>query len=134
MSSRIPTSYADYLQSEDWKVRRDRALYLAQHRCQSPTCELGHLRSWTDAELATLPRNRYRLEVHHLTYERLGREHPDDLIVLCRACHAAQHGVEYTTPPDLPPGPVPIIEAVRRAFERMTENIRRGPPLDDPDA
>lgn len=129
MSRRIPASYADYLQSEDWKVRRERALYLAQHRCQSPTCELGHLRSWTDAELATLPRSRYRLEVHHLTYERLGREHPDDLIVLCRACHAAQHGLEYVEPPPDPAqdpvtGPVPIADAVCKALERMAENIR----------
>ena len=27
------------------------------------------------------------LDVHHLTYERLGHERADDLIVLCRSCH-----------------------------------------------
>jgi hypothetical protein len=34
----------------------------------------------------------YRLEVHHLTYERLGWEQPDDLLVLCERCHAVLHG------------------------------------------
>jgi hypothetical protein len=27
------------------------------------------------------------LEVHHLTYERLGRELPEDLMVVCWPCH-----------------------------------------------
>ena len=29
------------------------------------------------------------LEVHHLTYERFGRESEADLIVLCKVCHEA---------------------------------------------
>ncbi len=33
-----------------------------------------------------------RLEVHHLTYERLGYERLTDLMVLCHACHAEAHG------------------------------------------
>jgi hypothetical protein len=91
MSSRISTSYADYLKSEDWKRRRQRALYLAQNRCQSPLCKQGYLRAMTDEELP----DSYRLEVHHLTYERLGHERPDDLIVLCRMCHCEQHDIAY---------------------------------------
>lgn len=31
------------------------------------------------------------LEVHHMTYARLGHEHPDDLITLCRDCHQLAH-------------------------------------------
>ena len=31
------------------------------------------------------------LDVHHLTYERLGREKDEDLRVLCRACHGDEH-------------------------------------------
>jgi len=30
-----------------------------------------------------------RLEVHHITYERLGNELPDDVRVLCHECHVA---------------------------------------------
>lgn len=33
-----------------------------------------------------------RLEVHHKTYERLGREELADVETLCRACHKAEHG------------------------------------------
>lgn len=27
------------------------------------------------------------LELHHLTYDRLGREMPEDVEIVCRACH-----------------------------------------------
>jgi hypothetical protein len=30
--------------------------------------------------------------VHHLTYARLGRERPGDLLAVCEACHGALHG------------------------------------------
>jgi len=33
------------------------------------------------------------LNVHHLSYQRLWRERPDDLIVLCRACHRVAHQI-----------------------------------------
>jgi hypothetical protein len=33
-----------------------------------------------------------RLEIHHLTYERIGRELESDLIALCPGCHAEEHG------------------------------------------
>jgi 5-methylcytosine-specific restriction endonuclease McrA len=32
-------------------------------------------------------RNSSKLEVHHLTYERFGRERMNDLVVLCESCH-----------------------------------------------
>jgi hypothetical protein len=35
-----------------------------------------------------------RLHVHHRTYERLGNELPDDLIILCADCHARIHKKE----------------------------------------
>ena len=33
------------------------------------------------------------LQVHHLTYARVGKERDDDLLVLCDECHARQHGL-----------------------------------------
>ena len=34
------------------------------------------------------------LELHHLTYDRAyGNELPEDLMALCRDCHAAKHGM-----------------------------------------
>jgi hypothetical protein len=66
--------YPQYLLSRHWKITRQRALLRAGrqcHRCCSS----------------------YRLEVHHLTYENLGRELEDDLVVLCANCHADAHGL-----------------------------------------
>jgi hypothetical protein len=31
------------------------------------------------------------LDVHHLTYERMGDELDEDLAVMCRTCHEAEH-------------------------------------------
>ncbi|MER2528719.1 MAG: HNH endonuclease signature motif containing protein [Candidatus Competibacter denitrificans] len=65
--------YHDYLDSDDWKERRQQALDRAQGRCVQ--CGVK----------AT--------EVHHLTYARIGCEHPADLIALCYTCHQRVHGV-----------------------------------------
>jgi hypothetical protein len=35
---------------------------------------------------------RGRLQGHHLTYARLGREAPGDVVAVCPACHARAHG------------------------------------------
>ena len=65
----------EYLVSPHWLATRAAALERAGNRCQ--VCNSA-----------------VRLEVHHRTYENLGRELPADLTVLCRACHGLFHGVE----------------------------------------
>jgi 5-methylcytosine-specific restriction endonuclease McrA len=65
-------SYQEYLASPEWQGTRDDALHQAKHRCH-------------------ICNSRHQLEVHHRTYERIGRERPDDLTVLCRPCHALFH-------------------------------------------
>ena len=70
--ARTQLTYKEYIQSDGWKVRRLRALALAENRCQvcnSPNAP----------------------QVHHRTYERLGHERDADLIVLCRDCHRLFH-------------------------------------------
>ena len=64
--------YQAYLNSADWRSRRNRALKLADWCCQR--CA-----------------SRRELEVHHNTYERLGREWDSDLDVLCFNCHRGEH-------------------------------------------
>lgn len=64
--------YREYLLTLEWQARRRRALKLANYRCL--TCN-----------------NTKHLEVHHRTYERLGTEWDEDLIVLCRGCHGLFH-------------------------------------------
>jgi hypothetical protein len=67
------SGYAKYLKSHSWKMKRRTVLGRANHRCQ--LCD-----------------TRFRLEVHHRTYKRLGNERDGDLIVLCSSCHARRHG------------------------------------------
>jgi 5-methylcytosine-specific restriction endonuclease McrA len=69
--SEMRQEYNRYINSQQWKQKRALALKAAQYRCQH--CGFS---KWTKT-----------LEVHHLTYERLGAERPDDLIVLCEECH-----------------------------------------------
>lgn len=66
--------YTAYLTSERWQITKDKALKRAGNRCS--VCA-----STKD------------LNVHHNTYDRLGRESNADLIVLCRQCHALFHNV-----------------------------------------
>lgn len=81
---------------------------------------MEYLRSLSDNELRQeedehLPPHAYRLEVHHLTYERIGHEHPDDLIVLCPACHADVHGIEHSDEPFTKP----VSTALANALQKM---------------
>ena len=32
------------------------------------------------------------LDLHHLTYDNYGHEHPTDVLLLCRDCHELRHG------------------------------------------
>jgi hypothetical protein len=63
-----------YLKSDHWKLIRAKALQYAGYACQ--LC---------DSE-------RPPLNVHHRTYERLNKEEPADLTVLCEDCHKRFHG------------------------------------------
>lgn len=38
------------------------------------------------------------MQIHHLTYERLGAELDEDLIAICEKCHRAMHGLNRSTP------------------------------------
>lgn len=67
--------YELYLETPEWK--RTRAMKLAEAQ---PRCHLYHEHDGP-------------FNVHHATYERIGAEDMDDLVVLCRGCHARFHGV-----------------------------------------
>ena len=71
---RVVTNYPAYLRSPIWTFTALAAKERADWRC-SRCC-----------------RKNRPLEVHHKTYDRLGRERPDDLVVLCEDCHARIHG------------------------------------------
>lgn len=69
-------AYNEYLRSDDWKHLRKIKLQFAEYRCER--C------GGTD-----------KLQVHHLTYDRFGRENLTDLQVLCKTCHEDAHGRKF---------------------------------------
>jgi len=69
--------YDRYLEGEHWQAFRNHVLaqqMLRLGRNQCETCSSPH-----------------PLDVHHLTYERLGNELLADVSVLCRPCHDKTH-------------------------------------------
>jgi 5-methylcytosine-specific restriction endonuclease McrA len=75
-------SYDQYMKSSHWEWTRNRAISMAGKRCQR--CDEPAGRGKNGGPIG--------LNVHHLSYERLGNERSEDLIVLCRSCHAKEHG------------------------------------------
>lgn len=67
--------YDKYLKTLHWKTRRKEALKAANNKCQ--LCGSGG-----------------ELHVHHKNYDRRGEELAEDLIVLCKECHAKHHDKE----------------------------------------
>jgi hypothetical protein len=65
--------YSEYLESRHWREKRSQAVEAAKG-----CCALCDVKGET-------------LQVHHRTYEHRGWEKPEDLIVLCRNCHAKFH-------------------------------------------
>lgn len=73
--------YRAYLKSPHWKERSFSARSSAGMRCEA--CFRNH-----------------KLTTHHLTYERMFRELPEDLMCLCWPCHKkAQDEFGATNPP-----------------------------------
>lgn len=68
--------YQEYLQTDEWKDTRRRALKRARFACQ--VCNVKNT----------------ELHVHHRTYDNLGCEENTDLIVLCKRCHEKAHEVD----------------------------------------
>jgi len=64
--------YLAYLNTPEWRAKRTRKLHQSGWRCSA----CGGKRD---------------LQVHHVTYERLGCELDEDLRVLCADCHEREH-------------------------------------------
>ena len=65
-------NYYDYIKSDKWKRISRAAKERAGYKCQ-------------------LCNSKGTLNTHHRTYENLGNERPEDLIVLCESCHTIFH-------------------------------------------
>ncbi|NEZ63013.1 HNH endonuclease [Leptolyngbyaceae cyanobacterium CCMR0082] len=78
--------YTTYLKTFHWQMKRREAFKSAGRSCQ--ICNCRH--------------HPGGLTVHHRTYERVGEELPEDLIVMCRDCHDLFHGRLAKKGADLP--------------------------------
>lgn len=67
--------YKLYLQSPNWKLKRFEIISRHDYICQGCFQKFPHT----------------KLDIHHLTYERFGREKLSDLAPLCRPCHEDVH-------------------------------------------
>jgi hypothetical protein len=65
-------TYEEYLKTTWWRARREAVLRYRGERCEQCGGD-------------------WRLQLHHRTYERLGRERPEDVELLCRYCHLEEH-------------------------------------------
>ncbi len=77
--------YLAYLASREWRAMRVRVVAETGDWCKRCGVKGPSL----------LPGAR-TLDVHHLTYARLGREETDDLMLLCRGCHDAIETKHFT--------------------------------------
>lgn len=64
--------YREYIKSDHWKMKRELAILFYGECCSS--CNSVK-----------------KIQVHHLSYARLGNEPMDDLMVLCETCHQKAH-------------------------------------------
>jgi hypothetical protein len=60
-----------------------------------------YLRNLTWCEICGRPMQKYELEVHHLSYDRIGNELDSDLAAACRPCHALLHGLPGAMSPKI---------------------------------
>ena len=69
-------TYNQYLQTRHWKDTRKRFYKskLCKHKCSS--CG-----------------STYKLNLHHKTYKRIGKERLSDLCLLCEECHKKVHNL-----------------------------------------
>lgn len=102
---RFNAEYEPYLDSDAWDTKRKQRLALDGHKCSR--CQ----------------RDNVKLDVHHITYERIGRERMTDLISLCRRCHRREHGHDTSLPPKLRRAETPDRLRPERAREQWQEII-----------
>lgn len=90
------SSYDAYLGGDHWQATR--RAYFASDRPQKCIC--GETEN---------------LQLHHITYERVGAERLDDLRVLCAGCHTMLHVLEDRGDSTLDPASIGEADAASRA-------------------
>jgi ribosomal protein L37AE/L43A len=76
-------AYAEWMGSRDWLRWREQwwAQWVERHDSE-PVCAV-----------CDTPWTLRHGDLHHRSYDRLGHEHPSDVVALCRPCHHRLHRV-----------------------------------------
>lgn len=69
--------YSQYMKSAEWFHKRQQVILRSDGKCEAIGC------------------TNEAVEVHHMTYQRLGNENLEDLRAVCRECHRKIHGREF---------------------------------------
>ena len=87
-------NYKEYLQTNHWK--QTKLQYLKSHNSNKELNQRAKkiakcFNSVSSGNCLLCNKETDQLEIHHLTYERLGEEKRGDLVAICRDCHDMQH-------------------------------------------
>lgn len=101
----VSIEYQQYIASPQWSAFK--ASYFATHARACAVCGAR------------------QVQLHHMTYARLGYEHPSDVVPLCEPHHRAVHDYAKATGSDLESATYafirPRVAATRVSPERMRE-------------
>lgn len=68
----MESKYQDYLLSDEWSCKKEKAYKLHGNKC---------MKCWEE----------HSLQIHHATYEHIYDESALELVVLCNTCHELFH-------------------------------------------
>jgi hypothetical protein len=84
INSTLKKEYQTYLASIEWASRR--LCLLVERKCRSDSCVPPGWEHWHCEKCFSYLKRQF-IEVHHKTYENLGHEKDEDLMVVCSDCH-----------------------------------------------
>lgn len=108
--------YKKYIKSKEWYELKIDLLQARGCKCEKCNREL----------------QANKLQVHHVTYERLFNERLSDLLVLCGRCHQIEHGIikrkKYAKTKDKAKKNVcklSTIDKIKKEHEKTASNLRQ---------
>lgn len=77
-------NYRDYLQSNHWQIFRKRFYSSKYFKSKS-------IRGGINGKCICCQQENKKMDLHHLTYRRIGDEKISDIVPVCRECHSKTH-------------------------------------------
>jgi len=81
-------SYQEYLKSSHWLKMKEKFFHKSK-KIKKMIKKYGHL-------VCMICHSPYNLNIHHKSYQRIGKEYLGDLILICKDCHFQIHQIYKT--------------------------------------